>query len=76
MTKLKKQMIPLYWLFAFLYWEVLAHAGMYDQFQKSFCYALTISGALALVIGFLVGLLPKKLVFPVNLLLTVAGTFL
>jgi len=73
---LKKQSIVIYWLFAFLYWEVLAHAGMYDQFQGSFRFALGISGALALLVGLLTGLLPQKLVFPVNLLLTLAGTFL
>lgn len=72
----KKQSLVVYWLFSFLYWEVLAHAGMYDQFQGSFRYALGISGGLSLIIALLVGLLPRKLVFPVNLVLTVAGTFL
>ena len=72
----KKQSLVVYWLFSFLYWEVLAHAGMYDRFQGSFRYALGISGGLSLLIALLVGLLPRKLVFPVNLILTVAGTFL
>lgn len=72
----KKQSLVVYWLFSFLYWEVLAHAGMYDRFQGSFRYALGISGGLSLIIALLVGLLPRKLVFPVNLILTVAGTFL
>ena len=72
----RKQGIPAFWIFAFLYWEILAHAGMHDQFQSSFRYALAISGSFALLIGVLVSLLPEKLIFPVNLLLAVAGTFL
>mgnify|MGYP003297510468 CR=1 FL=1 len=50
----KKQSIIVYWLFSFLYWEVLAHAGMYDQFQSSFRYALGISGAISLIIALLI----------------------
>ena len=73
---LKKHATILYWLVSFLYWEILAHAGMYDQFQGSFRYALGISGAMALLIGLLVGLLPGQLIFPANLVLTIAGTFL
>ena len=73
---LKKWAVAIYWLFAFLYWEILAHAGMYDQFQGSFRYALGFTGALALVMGLVAGLLPKTLLFPANLLLTLAGTVL
>ena len=73
---LKKQSVFVFWLFSFLYWEVLAHAGMYDQFQSSFRYALGISCAISLIIALLVGLLPRKLMFPVNLILTMAGIFL
>lgn len=73
---MKKQFTAVFWLFSFLYWEILAHAGMYEQFQGSFCYALGISGVFALILGFLVSLLPKKLIFPVHLILTVAVTFL
>jgi len=72
----KKQIISLYWLFSFLFWEVLAHAGMYDQFQGSFRFALGFSGVIALMIALFVGLLPEKLIFPVNLVLTVGGTIL
>ena len=72
----KKQVIVLFWLFSFLYWEILAHAGMYDQFQGSFRYALGLSGALALLIGLAVSFMPEKLIFPVNLVLTLAGTLL
>jgi len=72
----KKQTVFLYWLFSFLYWEILAHAGMFDQFQLSFRFAAGLTAALALLIGFLVNLLPAGLRFPVNLLLTVAGTVL
>lgn len=73
---LKKQSIVLYWLFAFVYWEVLAHAGMYGQFQGSFRFALGISGAVALTLALVVGLLPQSLIFPVNLVLTLGGTIL
>ena len=76
LSYLKKQFLAIYWLFSFFYWEVLAHAGMFEQFQGSFFYGLGISGALALVIALLVGLLPQKLIFPVNLILTIAGAFL
>ena len=76
LQKLKKQTIFLYWLLSFVYWEILAHAGMYDQFQGSFRYALGFTGALALVMGLVAGLLPKTLLFPANLLLTLAGTVL
>jgi len=48
---------------------------MFDQFQSSFRYALGFSGAAALLIALIVGLLPQALVFPVNLLLTVGITF-
>lgn len=73
---LKKQSIVLYWLFAFVYWEVLAHAGMYGQFQGSFRFALGISGAVALTLALVAGLLPQSLIFPVNLVLTLGGTLL
>ena len=72
----RKQSVSLFFLFSLIYWEILAHAGMYEQFQGSFRYALCISGALALVISLFAGLVPEKLLFPVNLVLTVAGTFL
>ena len=76
LTSLKKHSTVLYWLFAFLYWEILAHAGMYDQFQGSFRFALGISGALSLLVGLLTGLLPRMLLLPVNLILTVLITVL
>ena len=76
LRNLKKYSVVLYWLFAFLYWEVLAHAGMYDQFQSSFRFALGISGVVALLVGLLAGVFPEKMIFPVNLLLTLVGTLL
>lgn len=72
----KKQTMVFYWLFAFLYWEVLAHAGMFDGFRFSFRFALGLTGVLALLLALLVGLLPRKLIFPVNLMLTLGGTLL
>lgn len=76
LRNLKKYTISLYWLFAFLYWEILTHAGMYDQFQGSFRYALGISGTMALFIALAVGFLPRKLIFSVNLVLTLVGSVL
>ena len=66
----KKQTLVCYWLFSVLYWEILAHAGMYDRFQGSFRFALGLSGGIALLIALTVGLLPRKLILPVNLILT------
>jgi len=76
LQNLKKQIIPLYWLFSLLFWEIVAHAAMFDQFQGSFRFALGLSGAVALLIAFCVGCLPEKLIFPVNLVLTLTGTVL
>ncbi len=72
--KLKKEANVLYWLFAFLYWEVLTHAAMYDQFQLSFRFALAFSCVIALFVALIVGLLPRCLYIPVNLILTLAIT--
>ena len=72
----KKQSLVIYWLLSFFYWEILAHAGMFDQFQGSFRYALGFSGAIALFLGLLVSILPNKLMFSGNLLLTVCATIL
>lgn len=72
-----QKMFPIgFWLFAFLYWETLVHAGMYEQFHSSFRYALGFSGALGLLIGTLTCLIPRKASFPVNLILTILLTFL
>ena len=76
LNAIKKQTMAIYWLFSILYWEILAHAGMYEQFQGSFRYAICFSGALALMLAILTGLLPEKLSFYGNLLLTLCGTFL
>ncbi len=70
----KKIINVIFWLIAFLYWEVLTHAAMYDQFQLSFRFAMFISGAIAFVLSLLTGFLPRALIFPINLLLTVAVT--
>jgi len=74
--KIKKETLALYWLLSFFYWEILAHAGMYDRFQGSFRFAMGISGAIALMVALCVGFLPQKLIFPVNLVLTLGGTIL
>ena len=72
----KKQSLVIYWVFSFFYWEILAHAGMFDRFQGSFRYALGFSGVLALVVGLMISLLPNKLVFCGNLILTLCATLL
>ncbi len=71
---LKKVVNVFYWLFAFVYWEVLTHAAMYDQFQGSFRFALAFSSVLAIFTALLTGLLPRILLAPVNLLLTATVT--
>lgn len=70
LTKIKKWGIGIYWLFAMLYWETLVHAGMYERFQGSFRFALGFAAAIALTAAVLVGLLPKRAAFPVNLVLS------
>ena len=72
----KKQSLVIYWLFSFFYWEILTHAGMFDRFQGSFRYALGFSGALALIVALMVSLLPDKLVFWGNLILSLCATLL
>ena len=69
----KKYSFVLFWFLTFLYWEILAHAGMFGQFRGSFCYALGISGAIGLLAALVLGLLPRKLVFPAGLLLNLVG---
>lgn len=72
---LKKEGHTLYWLFAFLYWEILTHAAMYEQFQFGFRFALAIGCAVALILSLLLGFLPRRILLPVDLLLTVVITF-
>jgi len=72
---LKKEANVFYWLFAFLYWEILTHAAMYDQFQLVFRFALVFACAAALVVSLVIGFLPRGLLLPINLLLTVVITF-
>ena len=71
---LKKEGNVIYWLFAFLYWETLTHAAMYDQFLISFRFALVFGCAIALLIALLMGFLPRKWMVPVNMVLTVLIT--
>ena len=74
LQNLKKEANVFFWLFAFLYWETLAHCAMYDQFQMSFRFALGFACAIALVIALLIGFLPRGLIMPIDLLLTIAIT--
>ena len=71
---LKKEGNVIHWLFAFLYWETLTHAAMYDQFLISFRFALVFGCAIALLIALLMGFLPRKWMVPVNMVLTVLIT--
>ena len=76
LRNLKKHTMILYWLFAFVYWEIVAHGAMFGQFQSSFRFALGFAAVLGLGFALLTGLLPKFFMFPVNLLLALAGTVL
>ena len=72
---LKKEGHTLYWLFAFLYWEILTHAAMYEQFQLSFRFALAFGCAAAFFVSLLTGFLSRGWQIAVDLILTVAVTF-
>ncbi len=75
LQNLKKHSLVIFWLFAFVYWEILTHAAMYDQFQISFRFALAFSCAIAMAVSLLTGLLPRVLLVPVNIIATIAVTF-
>ena len=70
-SKCRKWGIQVYWLMAVLYWEILTHAGMYDQFHSSFLYALAFSAAAALLLGALISSLPPKAILPVSVAVSV-----
>lgn len=72
---LKNEGHTLYWLFAFLYWEILTHAAMYEQFQFGSRFALAFGCIMGLLVSLLTGFLPRGLQLALNLLLTVAATF-
>lgn len=74
--KPKSLSLALYWMPAMLYWEALAHAGMFEAFHGSFRFALGFSAGIALILAFAVQLLPKRALFPVSLLLTAGLTLL
>ena len=74
LQKMKKQSNALYWLLAFLYWEILTHAAMFDQFRMSFRFALGFSGALGLILALISSLLPRVFGCVWNLMLTVVIT--
>ena len=74
MRNMKKHTVIFYWLFAFIYWEILAHGAMFGAFQGSFRFALGFGAVLGLMIALIAGLFAKFLLFPVNLVLTVSGT--
>ena len=71
---LKKEGHTIYWLFAFLYWEILTHAAMYEQFQFGFRFALAFGCAVALILSLVLGFLPRRILLPIDLLLTVVVT--
>ncbi len=72
---LKKETNVIYWLFAFVYWDVLAHAAMFEQFQFSFRFALAFACLIGFLVAILTGFFHRKLLFLVNALLTVIITF-
>ena len=69
-SKYRRWGIQAYWLFAVIYWEILAHAAMFGQFRRGFLYALGFSAAAALALGTQVSFLPKKAVVPVSAVLS------
>ena len=75
-SKCRKWGIQVYWLMAVLYWEILTHAGMYDQFHSSFLYALAFSAAAALLLGALISSLPPKAILPVSVAVSVGAMVL
>ena len=64
-----------YWLLAFACWELLVHATVFGQFHPRFLYALGFGGAIACLVTVLVSLVPGKLRFAANMLLTVVLVF-
>lgn len=74
--RFRPNLLLLYWLFAFLYWEILAHLAMFAGFSPAFRFALGIGGALGVLTDFVLGLLPSKAIFPVSMGLTMLGILL
>lgn len=74
--KNKKWNVSVFWFCAMLYWELLSHAGMFGEFQLNFLFAVGFSGAMALVIAFVLSFLPKKGILPVSLILCIAAIVL
>ena len=64
-----------YWLLAFACWELMAHFTVFGQFHPRFLYALGFGGAIACLVTVLVSLVPAKLRFAANMLLTVVLVF-
>ena len=64
-----------YWLLAFACWELLVHATVFGQFHPRFLYALGFGGAIACLVTVVVSLVPGKLRFAANMLLTVVLVF-
>ena len=64
-----------YWLLAFACWEMMVHFTVFQQFHPRFLYALGFGGAIACLVTLLVSLVPGKLRFGANLLLTLVLVF-
>lgn len=57
----RKCLIPLYWAFSLILWEVLAHKAMYPDFTPKFWYAVLLDVAAASVLTAIAQLLPRIL---------------
>ena len=65
-----------FWLFALLYWEMLLHLSVFTTFSIKIAYVAGFSAAFALVQALLSSLVPKKVSFVADLLLTLVLTVL
>ena len=72
----KKQFVSVYWLLSVLYWEILTHTAMFQEFRGSFFYGLGLSAAFALLIAWALSLLPGKWTGYFGMLFSFGGTVL
>lgn len=59
-----------YWLFAVIFFEALLHAAVFGEFAPRFALVVGFSAPIAAFLSLLTGFLPKKLSFPLSILLT------
>ena len=59
-----------YWLFAVVFFETLLHAAVFGEFAPRFALVIGFSAPIAGILTLLTGFLPKKVSFPLSILLT------